>query len=117
MDVIEPVIPKASNGHENILVAIDYFTKWVPYKSVTQAMVAWFLKQNIICRYSILGELVIDSGKNLNGKMIEQLCLQFKIEHQNLVSYYLQMNGTVEATNKNIQKILVKMTGTYKDWH
>ena len=27
------------------------------------------------------------------------------------------MNGTVEAINKNIKKILVKMTNTYKDWH
>ena len=38
MDVIGPVIPKASNGHEYILMAIDYFTKLVEatsYKSVT----------------------------------------------------------------------------------
>ena len=27
------------------------------------------------------------------------------------------MNGAVEAANKNIKKILVKMTDTYKDWH
>ena len=27
------------------------------------------------------------------------------------------MNGAVEATNKNIKKILVKMIDTYKDWH
>ena len=27
------------------------------------------------------------------------------------------MNGTVEATNKNIKKILMKMADTYKDWH
>ena len=38
INVIEPVISKASNGHEYILVAINYFTKWVgvaSYKSVT----------------------------------------------------------------------------------
>ena len=27
------------------------------------------------------------------------------------------MNGALEAANKNIKKILVKMTDTYKDWH
>ena len=27
------------------------------------------------------------------------------------------MNGTVEATNKNIKKIIAKATETYKDWH
>ena len=29
MNVIGPIEPKASNGHRFILVAIDYFTKWV----------------------------------------------------------------------------------------
>ena len=70
------MILKASNDHEYILVAIDYFTKWVEaasYKSVTQAVVARFLKHNIICHYDVLGELIIDNGKNLNGKIIQQL--------------------------------------------
>ena len=80
-------------------------------------MVARFLKHNIICRYSVLGELVTDNGANLNGKMIQQLYQQFKIEHRNLVSYFPQMNGAMEAANKNIKKILLKMTHTYKDWH
>ena len=120
MDVIGPVIPKASNGHKYILVAIDYFTKWVEvtsYKSVTQAVVARFLKHNIICRYGMPGELIIDNGTNLNGKMIQQLCQQFMIKHRNSVPYRPQMNGAVEAVNKNIKKISVKMIDTYKDWH
>ena len=29
IDVIGAIEPKASNGHRFILVAIDYFTKWV----------------------------------------------------------------------------------------
>ena len=27
------------------------------------------------------------------------------------------MNGAIEATNKNVKKIVGKMTDTYKDWH
>jgi len=27
------------------------------------------------------------------------------------------MNGSIEATNKNIKKIIQKMVVTYKDWH
>ena len=90
MDAIGPVISKVSNGHEYILVAIDYFTKWVEvasYKSITQVVVAWFLKHNIIFRYGVSGELIIDNGVNLNKKMIQQLYQQFKIEHRNLVPY------------------------------
>ena len=73
MDVIGLMIPKVSNGHEYILVAIDYFTKWVEaasYKSVTQAVVARFLKNNVICYYDVPGELITNNGVNLNGKMI-----------------------------------------------
>ena len=71
MDVIGPMIQKASNVHEYILVAINYFTKWVEailYKSVTQAVVAQFLKHNIICHYGVLGEVITDNRMNLNGK-------------------------------------------------
>ena len=63
------MILKASNGHEYILVAIDYFTKWVEaasYKSVTQIVVAQFLKYNIICHYGVPGELITDNKTNLN---------------------------------------------------
>ena len=58
MDVIGPMILKASNSHKYILVAIDYFTKWVEatlYKSITQVVVARFLKQNIICCHNVPG--------------------------------------------------------------
>ena len=27
------------------------------------------------------------------------------------------MNGAVEAVNKNVKKIIAKVTKTYKDWH
>ena len=46
-----------------------------------------------------------------------KLCTQFKIKNHNFSPYPPKMNGTVEATNKNIKKILQKMTVTYKDWN
>ena len=49
--------------------------------------------------------------------MIQQLCQQFKIENRNSIPYRPQMNGVVEVASKNIKKILVKMTDTYKDWN
>ena len=51
IDVIGRIATKATNGHEYILVAIDYFTKWVgvPSYSIMKAKhVARFMKNNII---------------------------------------------------------------------
>ena len=44
-------------------------------QSVTQVVVARFLKQNIICRYVMPRELITNNEKNLNGKMIESSAL------------------------------------------
>ncbi|XP_033511181.1 uncharacterized protein [Nicotiana tomentosiformis] len=56
MDVIGTIKPAASNEHRFILVAIDYFTKWVKastYKAVAKKVVADFVRNNIFCRFGI----------------------------------------------------------------
>ncbi|XP_050890352.1 uncharacterized protein LOC127095751 [Lathyrus oleraceus] len=75
-DMIRMIEPKTSNGHRFILVAIDYFTKWVEaasYANVTKHVVARFLKNNIICRYGIPSKIITDNGSNLNNKIMEEL--------------------------------------------
>ncbi|RVW11728.1 Retrovirus-related Pol polyprotein from transposon 17.6 [Vitis vinifera] len=47
IDIIGKVSPKSSSGHEFILIAIDYFTKWVEatsYAKLTSARVASFIR-------------------------------------------------------------------------
>ena len=61
--------------------------------------------------------IISDNATNLNNKMMEQICEQFKIKHHNFAPYRPKMNGAVEVANKNVKKIVAKMTDTYKDWH
>ncbi|RDY01727.1 Pol polyprotein, partial [Mucuna pruriens] len=106
--------------HRFILVAIDYFTKWVEvasYPSVTKNVVVKFINKDIICRYDLPVHIITDNGTNLNNKMITNLCEQLKICHHNYTPYRLKMNGAVKAANKNIKKIVQKMVVTYKYWH
>ena len=119
LDMIGKIHPSASNRHCFILVAIDYFTKWVEavsYRSVTGKVIAKFIEKNIICRYGIPERIITDNGTNFNSKVVEDLCKKFKIKHHNSSPYRPQMNGAVEAANKNIKKIIQKMTVTHKDW-
>ena len=99
---------------------IDYFTKWVEaasYANVTKQVVVRFIKNQIICRYGVPSKIIIDNGSNMNNNMVEALCKDFKIAHHNSSPYIPKMNGAVEAANKNIKKIIQKMTVTYRDWH
>src|ERR1043165_5576128 len=62
-------------------------------------------------------KIITDNGLNLNNKMMKELCDSFKIKHHNSSPYGPKMKGAVEATNKNIKRIVQKMVVTYKDWH
>ncbi|XP_015078189.1 uncharacterized protein K02A2.6-like [Solanum pennellii] len=119
MDVIGPIEPKASNGHRFILVAIDYFTKWVQavtFKSVTKKVVVDFIHFNIICRFGIPKVIITDNAANLNNHLMQEVCYQFKIEHRNSTPYRPKANGAVEAANKNIKE-LRKMVQCSRQWH
>ena len=109
--------PTTSNGHEFILVAINYFTKWVKatsHKVLNSKKVAQFILINIICRYGVPHEIISDNGQHFKGE-IEKLLRQFNIQHHKSSPYRLQTNGAVEAANKNIGQILKKSTKNYKD--
>ena len=48
---------------------------------------------------------------------MDEVCAQFKIKHHNSALYHPKMNRVVEATNKNLKRIIKNMTNTYNDWH
>ena len=79
IDIIEKISLKSSSGHEFILVAIDYFTKWVEvalYARLTSAGVASFIRSHIIYRYGVPHELISDRG------------VHFRVEVDTLVQRY-----------------------------
>ena len=55
LDFIGPISLASSAGHQYIITAIDYFTKWVEAKAMkkmTSEVVCEFLKENILVRFS-----------------------------------------------------------------
>lgn len=59
-----------------------------------------------ICRYGVPSKIITDNATNFLGKDLELLCKKFKIHHHWSSPYRPQMNGVVEAANKNLKKIL-----------
>ena len=70
--VIGKMAPKASNRHKYILVAIDYFTKYVEatsYSMLKAKHVAQFLENNIICQFGVPQEIISDNGSHFEGEV------------------------------------------------
>ncbi|XP_060190631.1 uncharacterized protein LOC132619884 [Lycium barbarum] len=89
----------------------------MPHKLVTKKVVSDFVRSNIICRFSIPESIIIDNGANLNIHLMKDIYEKLEITHRNSTTYRPQMNGAVEAANKNINRILRKMTDNYKGWN
>ncbi|WKA08383.1 hypothetical protein VitviT2T_026110 [Vitis vinifera] len=118
IDIIGKISPKSSSGHEFILVAIDYFTKWVEaasYARLTSSGVASFIRSHIICHYGVPHELISDRGVHFRAE-VDTLVQRYSIRHHRSTAYRPQTNGAVEAANKNIKRILRKMVETSRDW-
>jgi len=118
IDIIGKITPPGQGGHEFILVAIDYFTKWVEaasYATLQAKHVAKFIETNIICRFGIPHEIISDNGTHFQRECAD-LLERYKIQHHRSSPYRPQTNGAVEAANKNVKTIITKMTETYKDW-
>ncbi|XP_057984620.1 uncharacterized protein LOC131169412 [Hevea brasiliensis] len=70
IDIIGKISPTASNGHRFIIVATDYFTKWVEaesYKVVGAKQISKFVRKNLICRFGVPHEIVLDNGSQFKG--------------------------------------------------
>ncbi|XP_070008224.1 uncharacterized protein [Nicotiana sylvestris] len=87
------------------------------YKAVTKKVVTDFVKDRIVCRFGVPKSIITNNVANLNSDLMKAICETFKIKHKNSTAYRPQMNGVVEATNKNIKKILRKMVENHKQCH
>ncbi|XP_073137071.1 uncharacterized protein [Henckelia pumila] len=72
MDIVGP-FPVSTGQRKFLLVAVDYFSKWVeaePLAKITENEVLNFLWKNIVCRFGIPRRLVSDNGRQFCGSKV-----------------------------------------------
>ena len=102
----------SSRQHCFISVATDYFTKWIeaiPIRSVTQATVIKFIKEQIIHRFGLPESITADQGLVFVGNETLAFTESRGIKILNSTPYCAQANGQAEATNKLVINIIKKM--------
>ena len=105
IDKIGEIRPNASNGHTYIVVAIDYFSRWIEEESfgtLKAKQMAKFIEKSLICRYGVPHHIVTDNGVQFQAETVE-LLQRYGIEHHKSLPYRPQANGAVEAANKNVK--------------
>ncbi|CAL2230431.1 unnamed protein product [Prunus armeniaca] len=75
MDLIGKIYPESSKQHCCIIVATDYFTKWVedkPVKSTTSQEIITFIEEQIVQRFGIPESITTGRGSSfIYGEMLD----------------------------------------------
>ena len=91
IDLIGQIFPPSSKGHKFILVAIDYFTKWVeaiPLKTVTSKNMIDFVREHIVYHFGIPQTITTDQGTMFTLEEFEDFAASMGIKLLNFSPYY-----------------------------
>ncbi|XP_068302687.1 uncharacterized protein [Pyrus communis] len=113
MDVIGKITPSSGAAkHAWIMVATDYFTKWVEarsYAELTAKEVCDFVEENIVTRFGVPETIITDNGTIFTADRFREYAASLNIRLEQSTPYYPQANGQAEASNKVLIGILEKM--------
>ena len=101
IDIVGP-LPLGKSQVKFLLVAIDYFTKWVEAEAlatITEARIQNFVWKNIICRFGIPLIIILDNGRQFDNQGFRDFCSGLGIKNP-------QANGQTEVTNRTLLRII-----------
>jgi hypothetical protein len=119
IDIVGP-FPTATRQRKFLIVAVEYFTKWVEAEAlakITAKATIGFIWKNIICRFGVPYALVSDNGTQFSGSETRSFLEGLNIQsHFSSVSHPAS-NGLAEVTNRTILEGLKrKVTENKKNW-
>ena len=108
IDIINP-LPLGKSRVKFLLVAIDYFIKWVEAEAlatITEARIQNFVWKNIICRFGIPLTIISDNGRQFDSQGFRNFCSGLGIKNQYSSPRHPQVNGQTEVTNQTLVRII-----------
>ncbi|KAL2235265.1 UNVERIFIED_CONTAM: hypothetical protein Sindi_1258700 [Sesamum indicum] len=118
IDIVGP-FPPAQGQKKFLIVAVEYFSKWVEAEAVekiSKKEVINFIWKNIICQFGIPRVLISDNETQFQGKGIVEWCKELKVQQHFTTVGNLQANGQTEVTNRTILQHLKTRLGSKGSW-
>nr|GEX43656.1 reverse transcriptase domain-containing protein [Tanacetum cinerariifolium] len=119
IDIAGP-FPKGPRKVKFLIVAMDYFTKWIEAKTVATIIggqVKKFVWDNIVCRFGIPGEIISKNGKQFAHNPFKDWCDKLNITQHFASVKHPQSNRLVERTNRSLgEGIKARLGEGNKNW-
>ncbi|XP_071739838.1 uncharacterized protein [Rutidosis leptorrhynchoides] len=104
IDIVGP-FPRGVGNVKFLVVAIDYFTKWIeakPLSTITGRKILTFVWEDIVCHFGLPREIVSDNGTQYAYNPFKDWYADMDIQQPFTSVAYPQANGQVEVTNRDI---------------
>jgi len=104
MSILGPFSP-GKGQVKFLIVAADYFTKWIeakPLTTITAQQVHQFVWKDIICRYGVPHTIITHNGQQFIDKELAKFSTGQGIKHITSSVEHPQTNGHAKAANKVI---------------
>jgi len=111
---------KSDRGHIWILTCTDPYTKWVeafPLRNKEAETVAKVLVEQVICRFGCPISMLSDRGKEVDGKIMTEVCKLLNIDKLRTTSYKPSTNAAIERFHRTLNAMLGKVISSHqRDW-
>ena len=114
-DIMGP-FPCSKHGNKYILVASDYFTRWVEAFAIPNQeaiTVAKTLTDNMFCHFSMPCQLHSDMGAQFESEIIKELSKTLQIRKTHTTPYHPQSDGLVKRLNRTIISMLATVVNDF----
>ncbi|GJT47910.1 reverse transcriptase domain-containing protein [Tanacetum coccineum] len=104
IDIAGP-FPEGPGKVKFLIVAIDYFTKWIeakPVATITGNQIRKFVWDNIVCRFGLPEVIISDNGKQFRDNPFKDWCEKLCIRQRFASIKHLQTIGIVERANRSL---------------
>ena len=112
VDIMGPLI-ESSSGNSYILVAGDYFTKWMeayPIPNQEATTVAKKLVDELFCRFGVPKQLHSDQGRQFESSLLQEICQILNVRKTRTTPYHPQCDGLIERFNRTLLSMLATTT-------
>jgi len=102
IDILGP-FPMEIRQMKYLIVAIEYFTRWIkaePVAQITAHKVQHFFWKNIVCRFGVPRRLISDNDTQFASQQLGKLCSELGIKQVFASVEHPQTNGQVESANR-----------------
>ncbi|GJR53529.1 reverse transcriptase domain-containing protein [Tanacetum coccineum] len=116
IDLVGP-FPEAPGRVKFLVVAVDYFTKWVeaePLATINDKNILKFVWKNIVCRFGNPGIIISDKGKQFAENPFRDWCQELHIQQKFTLVAHPQANAQTEVTNRTLLQGLKTRLGNTK---